>query len=103
MEARPGKVERPRCHPVGAHIGHGVLDELDHLRGGLDSGLLFSGTHDPLGVDKHSPGGCARQLSDRQGVPQVGGRLERKTNRPICCPAGWLIPEKSAEFSESIC
>jgi hypothetical protein len=27
---------------------------------------------------------------------------ERKTNRPICCPAGWLIPEKSAEFSESI-
>eukprot|EP01047_Picozoa_sp_COSAG01_P130005 COSAG01_NODE_59528_length_299_cov_29.355000_1_plen_27_part_10 len=24
---------------------------------------------------------------------------ERKTNRPICCPAGWLIPEKSAEFS----
>jgi hypothetical protein len=28
---------------------------------------------------------------------------ERKTNRPICCPAGWLIPEKSAEFSESIC
>jgi hypothetical protein len=29
--------------------------------------------------------------------------LERKTNRPICCPAGWLIPEKSAEFSESIC
>jgi hypothetical protein len=29
--------------------------------------------------------------------------LERKTNRPICCPAGWLIPEKSAEFRESIC
>eukprot|EP01047_Picozoa_sp_COSAG01_P054745 COSAG01_NODE_6018_length_3899_cov_14.690263_4_plen_32_part_00 len=28
---------------------------------------------------------------------------ERKTNRPICCPDGWLIPEKSAEFSESIC
>eukprot|EP01047_Picozoa_sp_COSAG01_P028687 COSAG01_NODE_1937_length_8860_cov_72.309325_1_plen_28_part_10 len=25
---------------------------------------------------------------------------ERKTNRPICCPAGWLIPSKSAEFSE---
>eukprot|EP01047_Picozoa_sp_COSAG01_P047336 COSAG01_NODE_4512_length_4964_cov_2.390545_1_plen_27_part_10 len=24
---------------------------------------------------------------------------ERKTNQPICCPAGWLIPEKSAEFS----
>ena len=23
---------------------------------------------------------------------------ERKTNRPICCPAGWLIPEKSAEY-----
>jgi hypothetical protein len=28
---------------------------------------------------------------------------EQKTNRPICFLAGWLIPEKSAEFSESIC
>eukprot|EP01047_Picozoa_sp_COSAG01_P140046 COSAG01_NODE_70909_length_257_cov_0.968354_1_plen_48_part_01 len=24
---------------------------------------------------------------------------ELKTNRPICCRAGWLNPEKSTEFS----
>eukprot|EP01047_Picozoa_sp_COSAG01_P045299 COSAG01_NODE_4161_length_5283_cov_38.647184_2_plen_65_part_00 len=49
--------------------------------------------------------GATHAVEERRLGVGVGRAMfsERKTNRPICYPAGWLIPEKSAEFSESIC
>ena len=50
------------------------------------------------------PGAAAGRSTPLLGaLPRRAMFSERKTNRPICYPAGWLIPEKSAEFSESIC